>query len=467
MSLTNDVVRTPIEPRTVAFGTVEATVDYSQLRALGRDKYPAYFNSTFRLLTADDTEIWPHIAEFREEDRTWLAHAVFLYGKNLRALPRDFDHAGAMARLMRRASVRTAMPGAQNDAFEREALRAGGWVSTVVVKALTPPGQDLAARLNLIYNPPGSDKGEDGTAKVGVLRKDVLAKELIPELVAVVDEQLAHWVRPRGVPQEMESIHHLQLIADFLQKYVALRLRPYADAWENGPYFDGFRYSERLQSTWELPNQHPNRLNWLLNRAQAIGWDKQRGALLAKADYDGTRPGDSETLHVLLDELLSTDALLSKKVGTLVKLTGAHTGGEGKISIQPIFPSPSWGTKADWRWRLIRTLVHELMHRLAHPAFTAKAKEIRHGQIIGEGFVDLLATDVYIQLCRDVTEVRSGVEILLHGLDATVTPDPSFLKVGYGEAGASATAVRDLVGDDRVRAAFFLGATHLIGLPLT
>lgn len=465
LSQTHELVQPPSEPRTVAFGPVKATVDYSQLRALGKDRYPDYFNAMFRLLTADETEIWPHIAEFGEEERTWLAHAVFLYGTNKRALPPDADHAGAMARMMRWAALRTAMPGAQDDAFEREVLRVSGWVSAVVVKALVPPGPDLSARLNLLYNPPGSTTSGDQPAKVGPLRRDVLATELVPELVALVDEQLTHWVRPPGVPPEPESIKHLQLVADFLQKYVAMRLRPYADAWENGPYFDGFRYSERLQSTWELPNGHPEQLNWLVNRAQAIGWDRARGALLAKANFDGTRPDDQETLRALLDKCLHDDPQLSKKVSILVKLTGAHTGGAGKISIQPIFPSTTWGTKADWRWRVIRTLVHELMHRLAHPAFTAKAKGIRHGQIIGEGFIDLLTVDVYTALCKGVAEVRTGAEILLYGLDTTRAPDPSFLKVGYGEAGASATAIRDLVGDDRVRAAFFLGATHLIGLP--
>ncbi|MEV4457279.1 hypothetical protein [Microbispora sp. NPDC049633] len=464
MSLTNDLTRTPAEPRTVTFGTVNATADYKALRALPADKYPEYFNRVYTLFTGLEFDVWSHIAQYEGEDKQWLAHALYLYGRNKDALPAGFDHTAAVARLINRATQRTAMPGAQDDAFEREVLRASGWVSAMIVRDLVPPDQGETAKLTSIYNPPGQDRGVDGRQQVGPLRTDVL-KELVDVLAKVVDEQLLHWVRPKNTPAEPESLDHLRRIADYLQKYVARVLGPYADAREDGPYFDGFRYSERLQSTWELPAGPAQRLNWMTNRAQAVGWDKERGALLAKANYDGTRGGDQETLRRVLRERLESDESLSRRVDAMVKLTAAHSGGEGRISVQPIFPSAAWGTKADWRWRVIRTLAHELMHRLAHPDFTATAGRIRHGQIVSEGFVDLLALDVYTRLWGLVSQSSAATEVLLKGVGATKAPDGSFLKVGYGEAGTSAAAVRDLMGDDRVRAAFFLGATHLIGLP--
>ncbi|KAB8175412.1 hypothetical protein [Microbispora catharanthi] len=464
MSLTNDLTHAPAEPRTVIFGPVTATADYKALRVLTEDKYPEYFNRVYTLFTGLEFDVWSHIAQYEGEDKLWLAHALYLFAKNKDALPAGFDHTAAVARLMNRATQRTAMPGAQDDAFEREVLRAAGWVSAMVVKNIAPPDRGQTAKLNLIFNPPGSDQDGDGGRQVGPLRKNVI-KELIDALAKVVDEQLLHWVRPKNTPAEPESLDHLKRIADYLQKYVARVLGPYADAREDGPYFDGFRYSERLQSTWQLPAGPDERLNWMVNRAQAIGWDKERGALLAKADYDGARDGDHETLRQMLRERLEADQNLSRMVGAMVKLTTAHSGGEGKISVQPIFPSPVWGTKADWRWRVIRSLTHELMHRLAHPGFTAAADRIRHGQIVSEGFVDLLALDVYTRLWGLVSQSEAATQVLLKGVGAIKVPDPSFLKVGYGEAGTSAAAVRDLVGDDRVRAAFFLGATHLVGLP--
>ncbi|TQS22796.1 hypothetical protein [Microbispora sp. KK1-11] len=464
MSLTNDLTRTPAEPRTVGFGPLEAAVDYTRLRDLPQSKYPEYFNRVYRLFTGLEIDIWSQIAQYQGEDKLWLAHALHLYGTNMDELPEDFDHTAAVSRLIGRATLRTAMPGAENDAFEREVLRASGWVSAAVVRKLAPPDSAVAAKLNSIYNPPGSKPDGEGKTKVGPLQESVL-KELADLLAKVVDEQLRHWAPPTGTRSEPESLDHLRRIAEFLQLFVTVGLRPYADAWEEGPYFDGFRYGERLQSTWELPAGPAERLNWMMNRAQAVGWDRQRGALLAKANYDATRSGDRETLRALLRERLSTDATLSRRVGYMIKLTAAHSGGEGNISVQPIFPSPAWGTKSDWRWRVIRTLVHELMHRLAHPRFRESAAKIRHDQIIGEGFVDLLTVDVYTQLWDAVSRSGRGAQVLLKGLDATREPDPSFLKVGYGEAGTSAAAIRDLVGDDNVRAAFFLGATHLIGLP--
>ncbi|MEU7942119.1 hypothetical protein [Microbispora bryophytorum] len=464
MSLTNDITGTPAEPRSVGFGPLTATVDYTKLRALPANKYPDYFNRVHQLFTGLEIDLWSQIAQYQGEDQLWLAHALYLYGANRDALPDDFDHTAAVSRLVGRATLRTAMPGAENDAFEREVLRTSGWVRGAVVRKLAPPDTAVTAKLNLIYNPPGSDQDGRGETKVGPLQENVL-KELPDLLAQVVDEQLRHWAPPTGTKSEPESLDHLRRIADFLQTFVAVGLRPYADSWEEGPYFDGFRYSERLQSTAELPAGPAQRLNWMMNRAQAVGWDKQRGALLVKANYDATRAEDRETLRALLQERLSTDLTLSRRVGAMVKLTAAHSGGEGNISVQPIFPSPAWGTKSDWRWRVIRTLVHELMHRLAHPRFRETAEGIRHSQIIGEGFVDLLTVDVYTQLWDAVSKSGRGAQVLLKGLDVTKQPDPSFLKVGYGEAGASAVAIRDLVGDDNVRAAFFLGATHLIGLP--
>lgn len=464
MSMMNDLARPPAEPRTVGFGPLEAKVDYTKLRALPESKYSAYFNGVYRLFTGLEIDIWPQIEQYEGEDQVWLAHALYLYGANIDVLPKDFDHTAAVARLISRATLRTAMPGAENDAFEREVLRASGWVRAAVAGKLTPPDRPVAAKLNLIYNPPGSTLDGEEEKKVGPLRENVL-DELADLLTKVVDEQLAHWKPEPGKPSEPESFDHLRRIADFLQRFVAARLRPYADAWETGPYFDGFHYSQCLRSTWELPDGPAHRLNWLLNRAQAVGWDKDRGALLAKANYDGTRTGDRDALLRLLGKRLTTDAVLDGKLGDLVKLTAAHSRGEGHISIQPIFPSPAWGTKSDWRWRVIRTLVHELMHRLAHPDFTAKASEIRQGQIITEGFVDLLTVDVYTQLWKEVPQSKTGAQVLLQGLDTTRQPDASFFRIGYGGAGTAAAAIRDLVGDDNVRAAFFLGATHLIGLP--
>lgn len=94
---------------------------------------------------------------------------------------------------MRRAGLSTVRPGAPDDAFEREVLRASGWVSAMAVNGLTAPDQGLAAKLDLIYNPPGSDRDGEGKPKVGPLREDVLAKE--PGCLPVTDRD------PRG-PRE-------------------------------------------------------------------------------------------------------------------------------------------------------------------------------------------------------------------------------------------------------------------------
>lgn len=151
----------------------------------------------------------------------------------------------------------------------------------------------------------------------------------------------------------------------------------------------------------------------------------------------------------------------------LIKHTGAHTGGVGKVSMQPVFPSETWGSQEAWRWRVIRTLAHELLHVLAHPRFkdtaTDEVLKIRNSQIITEGFVDLLTADVYTELCNEA-KAKPVAAKLFEGLGDPGEPDATLLGIGYGDAGKAADAIRGLVSDDNVRAAFFLGATHLIGL---
>jgi hypothetical protein len=50
------------------------------------------------------------------------------------------------------------------------------------------------------------------------------------------------------------------------------------------------------------------------------------------------------------------------------------------------------------------------------------------------------------------------------GIAGAPCPAPAAVPVGYRQAGASAERIRGLVGNDNFRAAYFLGATHLVGL---
>ncbi|WP_204040457.1 hypothetical protein [Acrocarpospora phusangensis] len=444
----------------VAFGDqpgLQAKVDYSALVKVTPDTEENFFNGLNTLLGSDE-ELWPHVESLGENDRWWLTHALYLHASNRGTLPPEFDHAAAVARLLKRAGRHTTMPGDPDQAFEREVLSVGGWAGSVLTRELKPPPDQYARVIDGLYNPRGS-----GGQAIGPLKKDVLRDTLLPALETMMDTEIGYW-RRGDEPLEAEPLDRVRGVASYVQDYVARALGPYPLACQDGPYWEGFRYADRVQSTAELPTEPEHLLNYLRNRAQLIGRAAKYDAPLVQASFDGNRAEDVQELDRLLAEFLKGERIW-RSVHVLIKRTGAHTGGEGNISIQPILPNETWGTKADWRWRTLRTLVHEFLHRLAHPAFTAKATTIGHGQVLKEGFVDLLTVDVFAKLAEDVGKSPELCRRLLGELGLGTTPKDSLMHADYGQASDSAETIRRAVGDKNVRAAFFLGATHLIGLP--
>jgi hypothetical protein len=469
-------------PKTRNFGPVRINVDYSGLgpllTQLGEGRY---LNHMHRLLTEDEkTELWPEIAGLDSAARSWLAHAFYLYMRNQETLrghlraanvrPAYFDEPAAVARLIARSAEHTTMPAPRTSAFEREVLGVSGWTEAVVPRALARLPEEVVARLHLIYHPPRSGNGDEGRPRPGPMNAAMLEAELLPVLREDIARQAEYWRPPQGGQLEPEPIDRIMNLADFMQIYVAACLQPYADGRRDGPFYTGFRYSEHLRSTYELPAEPADQSGYLFNRMLRIGWDATYGRLLAVAQYDGGRAGDRETLRDLAAASLAADEALRGDVVHLIRHMSAHGGGADKIFFQPVFPGPSWGTRAKWRWRTIRTLTHELLHRLAHPGFLATATDqrlnIADSLIISEGFVDLLTTDIYTQLLGEVKTNPTAAELLFGGVGDPGTPDGPLLGIGYGGAGMSADQIRLLVTDDRVRAAFFLGAIHLVGLDL-
>nr|BFE78205.1 hypothetical protein GCM10020093_008060 [Planobispora longispora] len=65
---------------------------------------------------------------------------------------------------------------------------------------------------------------------------------------------------------------------------------------------------------------------------------------------------------------------LAGLVGEMLGRTPAHRSGyTGWIYIPDLLPGAEWGPREAWRPYLCRTMLHELLHRLAHPRYVEGA----------------------------------------------------------------------------------------------
>jgi hypothetical protein len=123
------------------------------------------------------------------------------------------------------------------------------------------------------------------------------------------------------------------------------------------------------------------------------------------------------------------------------------------------------------RWVIIRTLCHELLHSLAHPDFwTAISSSPRFptgakfDQALREGCAEALAVQLFNDLRQGAASDAALSGQLTQGVSGDCKPPAEAATPGYGAAGANAEAIRQQVGDQRLRAAYFHGRVSLIGL---
>lgn len=145
--------------------------------------------------------------------------------------------------------------------------------------------------------------------------------------------------------------------------------------------------------------------------------------------------------------------------------------GTGIVYIQP-YAAPASTTAQDRsnRWDLYTTLIHEMMHKVAHPNFERTAQAIGGSarKFLTEGFADLMRHDVLWEgpgklKERLATPAMAPVRLKVEG--ASYPYDPSVITYhrDYDEI-AEARAIAKQVGIENCKIAFFLGRTELLGI---
>jgi hypothetical protein len=236
--------------------------------------------------------------------------------------------------------------------------------------------------------------------------------------------------------------------------------QPYAAARTDGPFVDKFSYSAKLYDKTALQPTEGRLLGYVLNRMNLVGAEGEEGlSILARAGYDASRDEDKRVLLQAAGDWLQKDARRPNRIDFLVRHIDSTSHGGGDIGLVTEFPFHV--TQAEWRWRQIRTLIHELGHVLMHPDLKNAAKAIAAPQVITEGFVEVITRELYNNIVGSLTaEIRDSIQ---NGVDKPADPEPTGLE--YGKSGVAAARVFDQVGRDQFFRAFFNGDIRQVGLP--
>ncbi|TKK89598.1 hypothetical protein FDA94_09430 [Herbidospora galbida] len=440
-------------------------IDYGPLRRMEDGEEADFINARMAQIMGGPYPIGvPFMRKYGTSDprmTVWVMRALCLLSDNAEELSAmGVDPKKAVERLIAMAKKQSRMSiSAPSHGFEMQILQVGGFVESKLLADLLPPNQPTVLKLLSLYHPARTERGEILILPPLKTRQlDLQLKKLMHQVV--VGEYKA-W-RETGKPLAHHSIGEIAKVAGFLQGWLKERFGTFPLAAVDSIYHNGWTYEKQIVSTLSKPGDDNELLGWLMNRGQLVGWGKNYGAPFTAASYDPSRPQDREALQKIYDDLLG-DPQFRKALTAVSKLTACCAKGQGKIMVQPLYPSTKVVTRVQFHWRQARTLIHEFLHALTHQNLTEASRGIGEAQVLTEGLTDLLTAHFFAQL---VEEVRSNGEIrqLILGGEPFEEPAAKHLEVGYGAAGEKAKIIKALVGMDNLMAAYFLGAVKFIGL---
>jgi hypothetical protein len=432
-------------------GGVRVDVDYGGLHAVAdaaaeiRTRYTGYTG------TPVPASVDSAITALNSSKRRWVLYGLSVLQRNAAAAP-GLNRAEAVRRLVARAPAATTDPTNPGQDFENEVIRVSGWAEVALAARLTAPTGTTLSDIQTLFNPPTSSGSASAPLDLPKLKAELPGA--LKALLTSLDP--AAWTNLGTVP-----LATLQTIADEIQGEARTFFAPYADTAMSSPYSSGWKYSAQLFSVTAITPDRDDRIGYLLNRAEIVGRkDGPGGSIFERTNFESGRDR-AELLAIVT--AMEADAATAATVDRLIKHTGRTERSPLRVGI-----STEWNLDAfsecEMRWKNVLTLCHELCHALVHPSFPPQASSVRFGQIIREGFTEVLG----VQLYRHVRSKAMGDATFKGRMEAGVTGTPCATPplgtIGYGAAGPAADTIRTKVGDDNFRAAYFLGAINLVGL---
>ncbi|WP_259070972.1 eCIS core domain-containing protein [Mucilaginibacter sp. X4EP1] len=212
----------------------------------------------------------------------------------------------------------------------------------------------------------------------------------------------------------------------------------------------------------------------LKDQSQSVQWQTP-GGRKSWVNYWISEQMKSTDHHCINNEIdtvaehIANDATLIPDIDITVQSWPAEaTGG---ININPYIrdANASNDEKRKGRWDAFTTIMHEALHLLVHPNFVKTYSQMidTTKQILKEGFNDMFREELWSGPGNLVNRVgfasydpkRAIIEGAPYPYDASLV----YYHDDYDEI-SNAIKVRDAVGVENVKAAYFLGHTELLGL---
>ena len=441
-------------------GSVTVQIDYGNVVRTPPNDYESAIEVRFASWTGSPASIiHADLTSLTLDQKRWLLFALDVLVDNTTSAHGGLNRVDAVQRLIAHVPSSTTRPlGTASVDFGREVLRVSGWFEVAQAAQLAAPTGSTLTTIGGIYNPPPGPTAPPS----GVLDATRLRTELPPALTNYLNGiDPANWTAT-GTQQ----LSDLQNIGDLIQSEARSFFSPYADTAISNAYSRGWRYSSNLFSVTTMTPIPDTRITYLLNRAEIVGRSSRRGgSIFSNVNYESSRPADRAALLSIVTTMESNLAIQGV-VNRLIQHTGRTQGPATtrRVGISTEFDL-NRRTECQARWRTIYILSHELVHVLVHPNFPATASNIDFGQIVREGFTEVLGNQLHNHRLRPKGASNLIFKAQMEsGIAGAPCPAPAAVPVGYRQAGASAERIRGLVGNDNFRAAYFLGATHLVGL---
>lgn len=385
--------------------------------------------------------------------------AVFANGEPMKKAVMDLFNDG------RQGQFKTTPASLEN--FAREVLQRSGWFEG----ALSKKAGKLSDSFNkkeleniTAHYKRDEDKKDDSQEP---LDEKLLRDELPSNLISLLKKYDPEGAETIDKPVNSTLREKADLIRDTALEFYA----PYAQTartvfslnffHESAEVGQGWKYSDNLSDLQLEDNYTKNHcMNYLRNRAaySEVG-------VFEKAHFSSKRHEDAVILDEILEKLLENSDIVAL-VDRHLK-TSSFTDANNKVHLNTKRQKKGEGNKAhsNAEWSEIYTLCHELMHVMVHSKFENASKDIENGQIVKEGFVELLGFKLYNYILGKAENNNNFKEVFMNGLtDAPLPEAQPREQMSYGEASQKAAAIMDSVGEKRVITAFFLGKPHLVGI---
>jgi LysM repeat protein len=247
-------------------------------------------------------------------------------------------------------------------------------------------------------------------------------------------------------------------IANVAQQEVENRFRPYLNATTTG----GSGFALGSSTAASLIQDQSTTTQWQ-NQAGRRGW-VQYWMNTDGESVNNTHHCGSAVFNTVKEGIADDPALQTDIDAAVQSWPAEATNG---IHMQPYVAASQLRS---YRWDVFTTIIHEYIHVLRHPNFTAAQRQVNPSglQILKEGIDDLLRHDVWDSTAGNLegrvaqpayAPNRLIIEGASYPFDATqVVYHPDYPQL------REARQIETEVGINNIKAAYFLGQVELIGL---